>query len=73
MAGIQRNGKEHLVTKTETRVFARRVAIQLLSEDEIDSVVGGGPFLGNSPDSWCSAGGDASQGTQTNDDCTSDM
>jgi hypothetical protein len=54
-------------------VFARRVAIQLMSEAEIGAIAAGGPFYGNSPDSWCSAGGEAGQGTQTNDDCTSDL
>jgi len=53
----------------ETRVFARRVAVQLLTEAEITAVAGGMPIFANCPDTWSSAGGDAGQNTQTTDDC----
>ena len=55
---------------TETRVFGRRVAVELLTPEEIGLVAGGGPFTlpKTTPDTWCELYLDVQQ----TDDCGAD-
>lgn len=55
---------------TGTRVFGRRVSIELLTPEEIGQIAVGGPFnLPNTvTDTWCELYGDVQQ----TDDCGAD-
>jgi hypothetical protein len=58
------------MSDTQTRVFGRRVAVELLTPEEIGLVAAGGPFTlpKSTPETWCELYGDV----QETDDCGSD-